>query len=471
MTWPMTALTPCVRVVPAGRDLRGDRVHDLSGDVGADLSQGRVLTEGLRQVGGELVRVDDLVGGDGRSQLLEHLGLREIGRGQGREVGRSARLDLLAGVVLEPLGDLGCLGAQVVCRAVLDGAVGQGQADDRLEVDVGQLRQVFAQLPEVEAGQVEGHARLGTGLCAQSRQVDGRQVQARHVEVGEVEAGQVEAGKVQARQVHLHLVGVDLEGGGELGLIHREQGGHVEAAGLALLIVRQLLESLAGEDVNVGLGALGLDDRAGHRLLNDLVGEGRRVGDALTQGATLVGVGLDDAGDRQLLAAVHELLHVVRVGGAVRPHLVGVVPRVLVEGVDATEGRAQDRGVVVGGGARRRLRARLRPRLALAPERSLVVAAHQVIEFLVVFETQGVFKEVGDVAVLVEDQDDLVRAARPGAGDHVVRGGVQRGRGGHLVEGIRLHHDPKAPAPKPASICFIDWSGLICTTSLDVSVW
>ena len=62
-----------------------------------------------------------------------------------------------------------------------------------------------------------------------------------------------------------------------------------------------------------------------------------------------------------------------------------------------------------------------------------------------VFETQGVLEEVGDVAVLVEDQDDLVRAARPGACDHVVRGGVQRGRGGHLVEGIRLHHRPEGP--------------------------
>ena len=70
---------------------------------------------------------------------------------------------------------------------------------------------------------------------------------------GKIEAGQVHAGKVQARQVHLHLAGVDLEGSGELGLVHREQGGHVEAAGLALLVVSQLLEGLAGEHIDVGL--------------------------------------------------------------------------------------------------------------------------------------------------------------------------------------------------------------------------
>ena len=387
--------------------------------------------------------VDDLVRGDGSSQLLHHLGLGEIGRGQGREVGRPARLDLLAGVVLKSLGDLGGLCAQVLGGAILDGAVSQGRADDRLEVDVGQLRQVLAQLPEVEAGQVEGHTGLGTRLGGECRQVDGRQVQARHVEVGEIEAGEVHAGKVQARQVHLHLVGVDLEGGGELGLVHREQGGHVEAAGLALLFVSQLPEGLAGEHIDVGLSSLGLDDRAGRRLLDDLVGQGGRVGDALAQGAALVGVGLDDAGDRQLLATVDELLHVVRVGGAVRPDLVGVVPRVLVEGVDTAEGRAQDRGVVVGRGAGPGLRARLCPGLVLIPEAALVVLAHQVIEFLVVFQTQGVFEEVGNVAVLVEDEDDLVRAARPGSGDHIVRGGVQRGRGGHLVEGVRHHHRPE----------------------------
>ena len=62
-----------------------------------------------------------------------------------------------------------------------------------------------------------------------------------------------------------------------------------------------------------------------------------------------------------------------------------------------------------------------------------------------VFETQGVFEEVGNVAVLIQDQDDLVRAARPGAGDHVVRGGVQRGGRGHLIEGVRLHHRPEGP--------------------------
>ncbi|SIA78981.1 Uncharacterised protein [Mycobacteroides abscessus subsp. abscessus] len=31
--------------------------------------------------------------------------------------------------------------------------------------------------------------------------------------------------------------------------------------------------------------------------------------------------------------------------------------------------------------------------------------------------------------------------------------------------------EEKAPEPKPASICFIDWSGLTCTVALDVSDW
>ena len=120
-----------------GSDLRGDRVHDLGGHVGADLGQGWIVPEGLRQVRREFLGVDDLVGGDGRSQLLHHLGLGEIGRGQGREVRRASRLDLLAGVVLEPLGDLGRLRAQVVGGAILDGTVGQGRANNRREVHVG----------------------------------------------------------------------------------------------------------------------------------------------------------------------------------------------------------------------------------------------------------------------------------------------------------------------------------------------
>ncbi len=41
-------------------------------------------------------------------------------------------------------------------------------------------------------------------------------------------------------------------------------------------------------------------------------------------------------------------------------------------------------------------------------------------------------EEVGDIVSLVEDQDHLVRTAWPGASDEVVRGGVERGRGGHL---------------------------------------
>jgi hypothetical protein len=31
--------------------------------------------------------------------------------------------------------------------------------------------------------------------------------------------------------------------------------------------------------------------------------------------------------------------------------------------------------------------------------------------------------------------------------------------------------DPKAPAPKPVSICFMDWSGLTWTVALEVSDW
>ena len=89
----------------------------------------------------------------------------------------------------------------------------------------------------------------------------------------------------------------------------------------------------------------------------------------------------------------------------------------------------------------------MRAGLALARESTLIVLAHQVIEFLVVLQAERVLEEVGNVAVLVEDEDHLVRAGRPGPGDHVVRGGVQRGRGGHLVEGVRLHHRPEgAPA-------------------------
>ena len=60
-----------------------------------------------------------------------------------------------------------------------------------------------------------------------------------------------------------------------------------------------------------------------------------------------------------------------------------------------------------------------------------------------VLQAKRVLEDVGDITVLIEDEDHLVRAGRPGAGDHVVRGGVQRGRGGHLVEGVRLYHRPE----------------------------
>ena len=103
---------------------------------------------------------------------------------------------------------------------------------------------------------------------------------------------------------------------------------------------------------------------------------------------------------------------------------------------------------IVGRVAGPRLCVRLRIGRRFTAERALVVGSHEVVEFLVVFQTQGVFEEVGDIAVLVEDQDHLVRTAWPGASDEVVRGGVERGRGGHLVEGVRLHHRPKGTRPE-----------------------
>ena len=79
------------------------------------------------------------------------------------------------------------------------------------------------------------------------------------------------------------------------------------------MVVCQFCEGLAGENIDVGLGTLILDNRAGTGLLDDLIGQGGGVGDALTQCSSLVGVGLDDSGDGQLLTVVHELLHVVGV--------------------------------------------------------------------------------------------------------------------------------------------------------------
>ena len=155
-------------------------------------------------------------------------------------------------------------------------------------------------------------------MACEVREVDGgqvevRQVQARHVEGGEVDVGQIHPGKVHARQVHLHLIGVDLEGRREFRFVDCKEGGHVEATGLALLVVCQFFEGLAGENIDVGLGTLSLDNRAGAGLFDDLIGQGGSIGDALTQCPTLVGVGLNDSGDGQLLTVVHELLHVVGV--------------------------------------------------------------------------------------------------------------------------------------------------------------
>ena len=79
------------------------------------------------------------------------------------------------------------------------------------------------------------------------------------------------------------------------------------------MVVCQFCEGLAGENIDVGLGALSLDNRAGAGLLDDLIGQGGGVGNALTQRPSLVGVGLNDSGDGQLLTVIHELLHVVGV--------------------------------------------------------------------------------------------------------------------------------------------------------------
>ena len=143
-----------------GGDLRRDRVHDLRGNVGADLGQRRIIPDGFHQIGAEFVGIHHLVGADRRLNLLEHLGLTEVVGGQDRKVRRTALFDLLLGVFLEPLSDLAGLSAQVFPGPVLDCAVGERRLDDRGEVDGGEFGDVLAEVAEVQLGQVDAHARL-----------------------------------------------------------------------------------------------------------------------------------------------------------------------------------------------------------------------------------------------------------------------------------------------------------------------
>ena len=156
-----------------------------------------------------------MVRGDGLTQLLDHLGLGEVGRRQSREVSGSSLLNLLTRVVLEALGDPRGLGTQVVGGALLDCPVGQSRTDDGREVNVGQLGQLLAQIPKVEGGQVKAGTRLQSRLHArrlsEGGQVELGQVHPGHVQVGKVESGQVHAGEVHAGQVHLELRRIHLE--------------------------------------------------------------------------------------------------------------------------------------------------------------------------------------------------------------------------------------------------------------------
>ena len=135
----------------------------------------------------------------------------------------------------------------------------------------------------------------------------------------------------------------------QLVLVNSEQAGHVKAAGTILRGICELLEGLTREHVGLRVRPLILDDLTILGLANNLAGQLRGVGEALTQRSPTRGTRLHDCANAQLLALVDQFLHEFFIGRVIRPDLVVLVPGVLCGGVDALVLDPQDLVVIVRG--------------------------------------------------------------------------------------------------------------------------
>ena len=230
----------------------------------------------------------------------------------------------------------------------------------------------------------------------------------------------------QRTRVHVQLRLIELEGVLQRLLVDAEQVLHREIRARFLL----LGELLAVEHVDGRVIQLLLHDGGLGGLLDQMARQLGRVVDAHGKRRGLrVRPRLHDADDFQLLAGVHEPLHVLLVAGFVDPNLVLLVVGVEVGGGHHLQRHAHD--LVVG-------------------EREVVVGAFHVLlvhelvdhvlEHRVIAQAQGVTHQIGHRAVRGQHHDALVVGGRPPARLHVVllfhNGGVAH----HLAEHISRVH-------------------------------
>ena len=226
----------------------------------------------------------------------------------------------------------------------------------------------------------------------------------------------------QRARVHVQLRLIELEGVLQRLLVDAEQVLHREIRARFLF----LGELLAVEHVDGRVIQLLLHDGGLGGLLDQMARQLGRVVDAHGKRRGLrVRPRLHDADDFQLLAGVHEPLHVLLVAGFVDPDLVLLVIGVEVGGGHHLQRHAHD--LVVG-------------------EREVVVGAfhvllvHELVDHVlqhrVIAQPQGIAHQIGHRAVRGQHHDALVVGGRPPARLHVVllfhNGGVAH----HLAEHI-----------------------------------
>ena len=352
--------------------------------VGVGLHHG--LDGGLqsaRELPLQLVRVNEVFHGLGH-QLLELLRL---------EVGRKAPLLEVEDAVAD---DIFLIVLEHLLHEVLQSLRRDGEVQlckGVAEVDVGQLVDVEGEIREVdEAAQIE----------AAAAEVEGT------VQI-EVEGVGIK------REGILEGVGVDGEEAGQIEV--------AEALGLA--------EALAGEDVGGGVGHLLLHDVAVGSVLHDLLGQGGGVGDAGGEHGSGGGVvRLDNAHDGDVLAVLHQLLHIVLVVGLALPDAIGVVVDVGVGAVHQLELQAHQLVVAVGA--------------EVAGDIDVLVLGkllYHLVQLGGVPQTHGVEGVVGHSAVFAQHGDTFGGLFGPAAGLDFVLGLIKVTVGGQLIEnaGVAAH--------------------------------
>jgi len=280
-------------------------------------------------------------------------------------------------------------------------------ADAEVEIAADELTGDFTRQVGVDIVQTE--IELADDACdiqfGQRRGID--------LHGGQIHRGRVEAqtGKIeiQPRQIHRERRLVECESRGESVLVHGHQRTHIEIA--VLRILRLVGESASGKDVDVRIGQLFLDD-LGLGCLVDQVG-GQIGGVVQARGKCRRGCPAprpDDAGDAQLLTAVHEVSHEIGVAALVGPDVVGRVESIVIGGIHQLERHIHD--LVVGE--------------CLVPvgrgDDRLIIdqLLHHGIQLGGIAKSHGVQHEIAHPAVVSQHHDDLVVAGRPVAGNDVV---------------------------------------------------